>query len=72
MNVEGEIAKLDEEMNYHRGFLNSVMKKLENERFVQNAPENVLELERKKKSDAESKIATLEERIKELKSHLIL
>jgi valyl-tRNA synthetase len=68
LNVEGEIAKLDEEIHYHRGFLNSVMKKLGNERFIQNAPENVLELERKKKNDAESKIATLEERIKELKS----
>ena len=43
------------------------MKKLDNERFVQNAPANVLELERKKKSDAESKIKSLEERMKELK-----
>ena len=47
-------------------FLSSVMKKLDNERFVQNAPANVLELERKKKSDAESKIKSLEERMKEL------
>jgi valyl-tRNA synthetase len=43
------------------------MKKLDNERFVQNAPISVLELERKKKSDAESKINSLEKRIKELK-----
>ena len=44
------------------------MKKLNNERFVKNAPPNVLELERKKKSDAESKIRSLEARMKELKS----
>jgi valyl-tRNA synthetase len=44
------------------------MKKLENERFVTNAPANILELERKKKSDAESKIKSLEERMKELRS----
>ena len=55
-DVESEIAKIQAEMNYHRGFLANVMKKLDNERFVKNAPENVLELERKKKSDAESKI----------------
>ena len=45
----------------------NVMKKLENERFVKNAPASVLELERKKKSDAESKIKSLEEAMKELK-----
>jgi valyl-tRNA synthetase len=43
------------------------MKKLGNERFVQNAPSHVLDLENKKKSDAESKIHSIEERIKELK-----
>jgi valyl-tRNA synthetase len=66
LNVEAEIEKITEEVKYHRGFLNSVMKKLDNERFVQNAPASVLELERKKKSDAESKIRSLEERMKEL------
>jgi len=66
-DVEGEIAKLEEDLVYNRGFLVSVMKKLENERFVQNAPANVLEMERKKKSDAESKIKSLEGRIKELR-----
>jgi len=63
-DVEGEIAKLEEDLVYNRGFLVSVMKKLENERFVQNAPANVLEMERKKKSDAESKIKSLEDRIR--------
>ncbi len=67
-DVEGEIVKLEEGLVYNKGFLDSVMKKLANERFVQNAPANVLEMERKKKSDAESKIKSLEERLEELKS----
>ncbi len=66
-DVEGEIARLEEGLVYNKGFLVSVMKKLANERFVQNAPPNVLEMERKKKSDAESKIKSIEERIKELR-----
>jgi valyl-tRNA synthetase len=68
LDIEGEIAKIQDDLNYNRGFLVNVMKKLNNERFVKNAPANVLELERKKKSDAESKIKSLEKRIKELKS----
>ena len=64
LDIEAELIKINEELKYQRGFLVSVMKKLENERFVQNAPESVLELERKKKSDAESKIKSLEERLK--------
>jgi valyl-tRNA synthetase len=67
LDVEGELVKIQDELDYNRGFLISIMKKLENARFVQNAPSNVLELERKKKSDAESKIKSLEERMKELK-----
>lgn len=66
LNVEEELAKIKADLDYNKGFLVSVMKKLDNERFVQNAPANVLELERKKKSDTESKIRSLEERIKEL------
>ncbi|OFY66137.1 MAG: valine--tRNA ligase [Bacteroidetes bacterium RBG_13_43_22] len=65
---EGELIKIKEDLNYYRGFLASIMKKLDNERFVQNAPADVLELERKKKSDTESKIKSLEERKKELES----
>ena len=62
-----EIAKLEEDLKYNKGFLENVMKKLNNERFVQSAPANVIELEQKKKSDAEAKIATIAERISELK-----
>ena len=64
MDIEDELAKIQEDLDYNRGFLVSVMKKLENERFVQNAPTDVLELERKKKSDAEMKIKSLEEALK--------
>jgi valyl-tRNA synthetase len=67
LDVESELKKTAEELDYTRGFLNSVMKKLENERFVQNAPASVIDIERKKKSDAESRIKSLEERIRELK-----
>jgi valyl-tRNA synthetase len=67
LDVGAELEKIREEIEYHKGFLSSVMKKLDNERFVQNAPAAVLDLERKKKSDAESKINSLEERIMELK-----
>ncbi len=66
IDVEGELSKIREDIEYNRGFLANVMKKLDNERFVNSAPANVLELERKKKSDAESKIKSLEERLKEL------
>ena len=61
-----ELERIREDLQYYRGFLVSVMKKLDNVRFVQNAPESVLEFERKKKADAELKIKSLEERLKEL------
>jgi valyl-tRNA synthetase len=67
VDVEEEIERLQNELEYNKGFLNNVMKKLSNERFVQNAPEKVVNMEKKKKEDAESKIKTLEERIKSLK-----
>ena len=66
IDVESEIARIKEELDYNRGFLVNVMKKLDNERFVNNAPASILELERKKKSDAESKIKSLEEALKSL------
>jgi valyl-tRNA synthetase len=63
-----EIARLEKELDYARGFLASVMKKLGNERFVNNAPEQVVASEMKKKADAEAKVKTLEEQIRGLKS----
>ncbi|MEW7292520.1 valine--tRNA ligase [Aquimarina sp. 2304DJ70-9] len=59
INVEEELKKLNEELVYTEGFLKSVQKKLQNERFVNNAPEQVIANERKKEADAEAKIATL-------------
>jgi valyl-tRNA synthetase len=67
INKEEEIEKLQKELEYTRGFLNAVMKKLGNERFVQSAPTNVVELEQKKKSEAETKIVAIEEQLKALK-----
>ncbi|MBA9074487.1 valyl-tRNA synthetase [Flavobacterium gossypii] len=67
INVEEEIAKLSEELKYNQGFLKSVQAKLSNEKFVNNAPEKVLEIERKKEADALSKIATIEQSLASLK-----
>jgi len=63
MDKEAELKKLEEELTYSRGFLASVDKKLNNERFVSTAPQHVVELERKKKSDAEARIRVLEEKL---------
>ncbi|MEZ4781069.1 MAG: valine--tRNA ligase [Flavobacteriaceae bacterium] len=59
IDVEAEIEKLTEELNYTEGFLKSVQKKLSNERFVAGAPEQVVASERKKEADALAKIETL-------------
>lgn len=67
INVEQERAKLTEELTYLEGFLGSVLKKLANERFVQNAPEKVLTTERAKQADAEAKINAIRERLQHLK-----
>jgi len=67
VNVEEEIAKLEEELKYNEGFLNSVRKKLSNERFVSNAPDAVVAAERKKEADAQSKIQIITERLAALK-----
>ena len=67
IDVEAEVAKLQAELTYLEGFLNSVMKKLSNERFVSNAPEAVVAAERKKQADAESKIAAIKESLSKLK-----
>ncbi|GMN11908.1 valine--tRNA ligase [Croceitalea sp. MTPC9] len=66
IDVEVEIAKLEEELKYTKGFLQSVEKKLSNERFLNNAPEKVVEMERKKVADAEAKIETLEKSLASL------
>ena len=60
------MRKVKDELEYTEGFLASVMRKLENERFVKNAPPAVIQTERRKKSDAEKKIKALKEREAEL------
>jgi valyl-tRNA synthetase len=66
VNVEEEKKKMEAEIAYLEGFLNSVNKKLSNEKFVANAKPEIVENERKKKADAESKIATLKSNIEKL------
>ena len=66
IDVEAEKAKLEEELKYTEGFLTSVQKKLSNERFVNNAPEKVISMERKKEADALAKIATLKASLENL------
>ncbi|EJW89216.1 valine--tRNA ligase [gut metagenome] len=67
IDVEEELKKLEADLKYQEGFLQSVLKKLSNEKFVSKAPANVIEMERKKQADAESKIASLKESIAALK-----
>ncbi|CAM4348999.1 valine--tRNA ligase [Zobellia nedashkovskayae] len=67
IDVEAEIKKIEEELKYTNGFLKSVQKKLSNERFVNNAPEKVITIERQKQADAEAKIETLEKSLASLK-----
>ncbi|MCM4173107.1 valine--tRNA ligase [Arenibacter sp. TNZ] len=66
IDIEVEIKKLEEELEYTKGFLISVRKKLSNERFVNNAPEQVIALERQKEADALAKIDTLEKSLASL------
>ena len=68
INVEEELKKLEADLAHQQGFLKGVMAKLGNERFVQNAKAEIVELERKKKADAESRIAAIEAAITALKS----
>ncbi|MDX9883137.1 MAG: valine--tRNA ligase [Prolixibacteraceae bacterium] len=67
VDVEEELKKLQAELDYAKGFLASVLKKLSNERFVSSAPEAVVATERVKQADAEAKIKVLEEQIAGLK-----
>jgi valyl-tRNA synthetase len=65
-NIEEERKKMEEELAYQEGFLSSVEKKLSNERFVSNAPEQVVAIERKKAADAQTKITALKARLSAL------
>jgi valyl-tRNA synthetase len=67
IDVEAEIKKIEEELQYTKGFLVSVQKKLSNEKFVAGAPEQVVASERKKEADAVNKITILEEKLTALK-----
>ena len=67
IDAEEELKKLEADLKYQEGFLQSVMKKLSNEKFVSKAPANVIEMERKKQADAETKIAALKESIAALR-----
>jgi valyl-tRNA synthetase len=66
IDVEAELAKLKEDLKYNEGFLIAVNKKLSNERFVNNAPAKVVDMERKKAADAEQKIIIIKEQISKL------
>ena len=68
IDVEAELEKLRAELIYQEGFLKSVQKKLSNERFVQNAKPEIVDNERKKQADAESKMVSLKENIEALES----
>ncbi|MBP5418543.1 MAG: valine--tRNA ligase [Bacteroidales bacterium] len=67
IDVEAEKQKIEAELKHLQGFLAGIQKKLSNEKFVANAPAQVVEMERKKQSDAESKIAALTEALSKLK-----
>ncbi|MBI1838626.1 MAG: valine--tRNA ligase [Flavobacteriia bacterium] len=66
IDLVAEKNKMQEELNYTKGFLQSIQKKLQNEKFMAGAPEQVVLSERKKESDALSKIAILEEKLAEI------
>jgi len=61
--LEAEKEKMQEELTYTQGFLKSVQKKLQNEKFVSSAPEQVVAIEKQKEADALAKIAILEEKL---------
>ena len=67
IDIEAEIKKLDAELKRAEGFLFGIKKKLSNERFVSNAPEQVIKIERKKEADTEAKIETIKRSLSSLK-----
>jgi len=71
INVEEELKRLNDELKYTEGFLQSVLQKLSNEKFVSGAPEQVVNNERKKQTDAETKIFMLKEQILNLNQYPI-
>ena len=66
IDITTEIKKLQKELDYNKGFLKSVEGKLSNKRFINNAPQQVVENEKKKMKDVKTKIEILETKIKEL------
>ena len=66
IDIDAERSKIEEELNYTKGFLQSVLKKLQNEKFMAGAPEQVVSVEKKKEADALQKIAILEEKLKSM------
>ena len=68
IDIDAELEKQETQLKHLEGFLAGVMKNLSNERFVANAPEQVVALERKKQSDSEEKIAALKESIAALRA----
>lgn len=68
VDVEAEIKKLEEDLKYQEGFLKSVMKKLGNEKFVNNAPARVVDMEKKKQEDAEAKIKVITNQLNSLQN----
>jgi len=66
IDVEAEKEKIEKELEYTKGFLTSVQRKLQNEKFVSGAPEQVVQLEKKKEADALDKIAILEDKLSSL------
>ncbi|MDP4989082.1 MAG: valine--tRNA ligase, partial [Polaribacter sp.] len=66
IDVAAEIEKLEEELNYTQGFLQSVQRKLNNEKFVAGAPEKVIEMERKKEADSLAKIEMIKSSLSNL------
>ena len=68
IDLDEEIQKLHAEIDNRKGFLNSVLNKINNKKFMANAPEKVVQLELKKKNDAESQLKILEERLSSLSS----
>jgi len=67
INVDEEIKKLEADLAHQQGFLRGVQAKLSNERFVQNAKPEIVELERKKEHDALARIEAIENQLKQLR-----